>query len=226
VLKPGHKITRTISLLKELPGMSRLTSGTYVFEQPVTFKPADRKGATLQGVHVRLTYTIDKVAPLSFAPADGWYDQTYIHLQGSSDPSQAWTSNRPFDPTEQAPALPAPPTLDEGGVLVIAWEVVRATGRPLNEWQARTDSLDSAELSLQEPGENGINQQLTAEQRERFARRFELGVLAEDPLVQRPEIARGVGPKLVGQDAARALERRERIGGTAGAVEREDQLLP
>ena len=36
----------------------------------------------------------------------------------------------------------------------------RAQNTSLNEWKSRTDSLDSAELSLQEPGENGINQQL------------------------------------------------------------------
>src|SRR3954447_21911449 len=36
----------------------------------------------------------------------------------------------------------------------------RAQNTNLNDWQARTDSLDSAELSLQEPGENGINAQL------------------------------------------------------------------
>src|SRR3954449_10983276 len=36
----------------------------------------------------------------------------------------------------------------------------RAQNTNLNDWQARADSLDSAELSLQEPGENGINSQL------------------------------------------------------------------
>src|SRR3954463_6430687 len=37
----------------------------------------------------------------------------------------------------------------------------RAQNTNLSDWKARTDSLDSAELSLQEPGENGINQQLS-----------------------------------------------------------------
>src|SRR3954471_16930858 len=37
----------------------------------------------------------------------------------------------------------------------------RAQNTNLSDWQARTDSLDSAELSLQEPGENGINSQLS-----------------------------------------------------------------
>src|SRR4051812_27261783 len=37
----------------------------------------------------------------------------------------------------------------------------RAQNTNVNDWNARTDSLDSAELSLQEPGTNGINSQLS-----------------------------------------------------------------
>jgi flagellar hook-associated protein 1 FlgK len=37
----------------------------------------------------------------------------------------------------------------------------RAQNAVFNDWKARAEAIDSAELSLQEPGENGINEQLT-----------------------------------------------------------------
>jgi hypothetical protein len=51
-------------------------------------------------------------------------------------------------------------------------------------------------------------------------------VLAQDPLVQRSELVRGVDPELVGQERAGALERRERLGLPVEAVQGEHQLAP
>jgi hypothetical protein len=129
VLRPGDHITRTISLLKELPGMARLTSGTYVFDQPVGYYVSN---ARVREGHVRLVYTIDVVAPLAFAPANGWYEQTFAGRTGGSDPSQAWTSNQPFPANARAPVFPDPTWLPEDGVLVVAWEVIQAPPDPRN----------------------------------------------------------------------------------------------
>jgi heat shock protein HslJ len=70
--------------------------------------------------------------PLSFTPADGWYDKSYRHKAGSSDPSQAWTSNTPFAPGVQPPAFPDTSALAEGQVLVLAWQVVNQPPDPNN----------------------------------------------------------------------------------------------
>jgi hypothetical protein len=132
LLKPGQKITRTIWLAKGLPGMTKLESGTFNFEQPVTYVPLGQKGAELRQGHVGITYTIDQVPPLSFTAADGWYNQAYIHQPGTSDPSQAWTSNEPFASGVQPPAFPDPSTLADGQVLVLAWEVAQGPPDPTN----------------------------------------------------------------------------------------------
>ncbi|MFL5792116.1 MAG: PASTA domain-containing protein [Actinomycetota bacterium] len=76
--------------------------------------------------------TEGRSTPLSFAPADGWYDQTYTHKPGSSDPSQAWTSNMPFAAGVEPPAFPDTSTLAGGQILVLAWEVIQGPPDPTN----------------------------------------------------------------------------------------------
>ena len=69
---------------------------------------------------------------LSFAPADGWYDKAYSHEPGSSDPSQAWTSNLPFASGELPPAFPDTSAIAPGEVLVLAWQVLQGPADPGN----------------------------------------------------------------------------------------------
>jgi hypothetical protein len=70
--------------------------------------------------------------PLSFAPADGWYDQAYTHEPGSSDPSQAWTSNMPFASGERPPVFPDTSSIADGEVLVLAWQIHQGPPDPTN----------------------------------------------------------------------------------------------
>ena len=56
--------------------------------------------------------------------------------------------------------------------------------------------------------------------------RGDRGVVGEDRLLQPPELRPRLEPQLVGEHAPRLLERLERVGLAAAAVEREHQLSP
>ena len=61
---------------------------------------------------------------------------------------------------------------------------------------------------------------------ERLALEVEVGVLAEDALVQAAQVGRGVDAELAGQAVARAFERRQRVRRPTGAIQREHEQLP
>jgi hypothetical protein len=129
VIRPGQQVVRTISLGKNLPGMATLTSGTYVFDQPLGYAV---RGGQLHETSLRLAYSISEVPPLSFAPAAGWYDRSFTQRGGSSDPSQAWTSNEPLPASVRPPVIPDPTWLGTDDVLVIVWQVFEGARDPEN----------------------------------------------------------------------------------------------
>ncbi len=61
---------------------------------------------------------------------------------------------------------------------------------------------------------------------QRLAPQVEVGILPQDPLVQRRQLGRRVDPQLVCEHVARPLERRESVGLPSGAVQRQHQLRP
>jgi len=88
--------------------------------------------ATAEAIVASIRPTAGASTPLSFTPANGWYDRTYTHKPGSSDPSQAWTSNVPFGSGVQTPAFPDTSALASGQILVLAWEVHQGPPDPTN----------------------------------------------------------------------------------------------
>ncbi len=99
--------------------------------------------------------------------------------------------------------------------------------------QVRMDRLDGhvpAHLRLERapdrpetPGADALEEAVAAERRPAD---LELGALPQDPLVEPSELRRRVDPELLGQELSGPLERGERVGLPARAVEREDQLPP
>lgn len=123
LLAPGRQLTRNISLMKDLPGMGALTSGTFVFRQPIGYSVKGQPGPVHEAA-TRITYTITRVPELSFAPAEGWSTQEYVRRPRGNAPSQAWASNQPLPTSMRAPVFPSDENwLDDDGVLIIAWEV-------------------------------------------------------------------------------------------------------
>ena len=57
-LKPGHSVTTAITLMTGLPGMGPLTSGTYVFNQPIGFTIPSKKMVAPSRAHVHITYQV------------------------------------------------------------------------------------------------------------------------------------------------------------------------
>jgi len=57
-LKPGHSFTTSITLLTGLPGMGPLTSGTYVFNQPIAYTIPSKKMVAPSRAHVHVTYQV------------------------------------------------------------------------------------------------------------------------------------------------------------------------
>ena len=94
--------------------------------------PSPQDLAAADAIVASIRPTEGPSAPLSFVPADGWYQQAYVHEPGSSDPSQAWTSNMAFTPDEQAPAFPDTSAIADGEVLVLAWQVKQGRPDPTN----------------------------------------------------------------------------------------------
>ncbi|MGZ8574581.1 MAG: hypothetical protein ACXWZC_11690, partial [Actinomycetota bacterium] len=70
--------------------------------------------------------------PISFSPAAGWVSETFAHR--GSDPAMAWESNQPFSPGDARPSIPGESilALRPDGILVVAWEVLRAPPDPAN----------------------------------------------------------------------------------------------
>jgi hypothetical protein len=129
LLRPGDRLVRSVSLQKELPGMRPLRSGTYVFEQPVRYTA---KGGRLRSESVPLAYAVGRVPPLSFAPAEEWFQR--VELGHGTTPAQAWASNQPFPASVRPPALPSDEAwLEDDGVLLIAWEVTFDLPDPVHD---------------------------------------------------------------------------------------------
>jgi hypothetical protein len=57
-LKPGHSFTTSITLLTGLRGMGPLTSGTYVFNQPIGYTIPSKKMVAPSRAHVHITYQV------------------------------------------------------------------------------------------------------------------------------------------------------------------------
>ena len=70
--------------------------------------------------------------PISFLPAAGWVSETFVHR--GTDPAMVWESNQPFSPSDARPSIPGESILALGpdGILVFAWEVLRAPPDPAN----------------------------------------------------------------------------------------------
>jgi len=70
--------------------------------------------------------------PISFLPAAGWISETVAHR--GTDPAMVWESNQPFSPGDAQPSIPVESILALGrdGILVVAWEVLRAPPDPAN----------------------------------------------------------------------------------------------
>ena len=94
----------------------------------------------------------------------------------------------------------------------------------------RLDRDLAADLRLDRPVDDAertladlVEQPIPAE---RLALQIQVGVFAEDPFVQPPEVRGGIDAELAGQLLTRPFERRERIGRTPRAVQGQHEELP
>ena len=97
------------------------------------------------------------------------------------------------------------------------WTALIATSRPDLGLDRAVDDAERALADL-------LEQPVAAE---RLALELEIGILAQDALVEPLELGRGIDAELVGEHArARARRRASASAGRPDAVEREHQLLP
>ena len=80
-------------------------------------------------------------------------------------------------------------------------------------------AVDRGPRAVADPFEQSVPAQ-------RFALQLEVGVVLQDPLVQRGQVRRRIDAELVGQDLAGALERGQGVALAARPVERDHQLAP